>query len=206
MDNNKIPTRAGVIVILIMAITAGAFVWKWEKNQPVANQAQQIVQTKKMAAQSSEANQQSRNQQEIKQPITPSLKDEANKSPEQIVKDFYEWYIGNIDYRYYLVYKIHSDKDLIDLKTLIRRSPFISAEYEKNMEKRMGMYDAVLCTNDNEFNAVKECGKAQINGNSAEVNIFRGYAQNENTTRIQIMLKKEGQWKIDDIICDFKKG
>ncbi|MFZ2226651.1 MAG: hypothetical protein WA064_04285 [Candidatus Moraniibacteriota bacterium] len=32
MDNKKIPTHLGTIVIVIIAITAGAFVWQYEKN------------------------------------------------------------------------------------------------------------------------------------------------------------------------------
>ena len=35
MDNKKIPTHLGTIVIAIIAITAGMFVWQYEKNMPV---------------------------------------------------------------------------------------------------------------------------------------------------------------------------
>ncbi|MFA5961076.1 MAG: hypothetical protein WC848_00115 [Parcubacteria group bacterium] len=34
MDNKKIPTHLGTIVIVIIAITVGAFVWQYEKNMP----------------------------------------------------------------------------------------------------------------------------------------------------------------------------
>ena len=200
----KIPTGVGTIIIIIFAVTVGMFVWRYEKNQSVINQSQQTVQGGKPETQSPIVNQQSQNQQEVTQPIMPSLKNENSKSPEQLVKDFYEWYIGNINYRYYLVNNLHPDKDPVNLNTLIQKSPFVSSAYERNMKKRIGMYDAILCTNDNEFNTVKEYGKAQINGNGAKVDILRGYVSNNSTTKIRIMLKNENnQWKLDDIICNF---
>jgi len=35
MDNKKIPTHLGIIVIVIIAITAGMFAWQYEKNMPI---------------------------------------------------------------------------------------------------------------------------------------------------------------------------
>ena len=199
MIKKKIPIEIGIGIIIIIAITVGMFVWKYEKNVPSFNQSQNIVKVEKAETSLTPES----NQQEMVQPIMPSLKDEFNKSPELLVKDFYNWYIGSVDYSYYQLYKLR-EKNPINIKTLIESSPFISANYSQNIEKRKGMYDAVLCTNDNEFNTVKDYGKAQISGNSAKVDILRGYTRNENTTKIQILLiKKGGQWKIDDIICDF---
>ena len=41
-----IETKLGVIVILIFAVTVGAFVWKWEKNQKIDEMQNQIKQEK----------------------------------------------------------------------------------------------------------------------------------------------------------------
>lgn len=49
MDNKKIPTWLGTIILLIIAITVGAFVWKVEKNQPYISQPQYVTNTKKPA-------------------------------------------------------------------------------------------------------------------------------------------------------------
>ena len=45
-----IETKLGVIIILIFAITVVAFVWKWEKNQPEAEQSQVTYGVKKSTA------------------------------------------------------------------------------------------------------------------------------------------------------------
>lgn len=38
MDNKKIPTSVGTIVIVIIAITVGVLVWEWENNKSSTNQ------------------------------------------------------------------------------------------------------------------------------------------------------------------------
>lgn len=194
MDKKKIPTGVGISVIIIIAFSVGIFIEQYNKNQSKLegqNTKQDQIREQKNSK-----------QQEISQPIMPSLKDEANKSPELLVKDFYTWYIGNINYYFYQTSQLHETP--ININELIKSSPFISSNYIQNIAKRKGMYNAVLCTNDDEFSIVKEYGKSQINGDTAKVNISRGSTRNEESTKIQILLKREGQWKIDDIICDFQ--
>jgi hypothetical protein len=71
------------------------------------------------------------------------------------------------------------------------------------MKKRAGMYDGILCTNDTEFNVVKSYGRANVSGNSASIEIIRGYTKILDTTKIKILLiKEENLWKINDIICE----
>lgn len=138
------------------------------------------------------------------QPVMPTDENEASKSPEALVKDFYEWYIGSTDYRTYQAFQLNIEP--INLNELLQKSPFVSSKYMQNMEKRKGMYESVLCTNDTEFNVVKEYGKAQISGDSAEMEIKRGYTKTTDITEITVKLKKENyKWKIDDIICNFPK-
>lgn len=145
--------------------------------------------------------------EEVVQPTMPSELEVASKSPEPLVKEFYEWYIGNTDYSIYQNYHTNQpNENVIRVKELVKISPFISSGYIKNMEKRKGMYDGVLCTNDNEFTTVKQIGKAQVSGNAARVDIVRGYTKTDKTTKIQVMLKKEESWKIDDIICSFEEN
>lgn len=43
MDNKKIPTGVGTMIIIIIAVTVGAFLWLYEKNQP--SYLQPIVET-----------------------------------------------------------------------------------------------------------------------------------------------------------------
>lgn len=45
-----IETKLGVIVILIFAVTVGAFLWKWEKNQEIVEAPQSAVATKKQVS------------------------------------------------------------------------------------------------------------------------------------------------------------
>lgn len=45
-----IETKLGVIIILIFAVTVGAFVWKWEKNQPEIQQPKITYNMKKSTA------------------------------------------------------------------------------------------------------------------------------------------------------------
>jgi hypothetical protein len=153
-------------------------------------------------------------------PEMPSIEDEANKTPNELVKDFYDWYIGVIDFRIYEISTLHQKKYSVDLDALIQTSPFISSSFEQNIEKRKNKrnemltepdgirsgLDGILCSSDPEFNAVKEYSEAQINGNSAEVDILRGNRINDNNIeKIQIKLIYEGQWKIDDIVCGIEE-
>lgn len=134
------------------------------------------------------------------QPTMPTAEDEASKSPEELVKDFYEWYIGNTNFRLYQAFQLNIKP--IDLEELVKKSPFISSAYTQNMEKKEEMYERVLCTTDTEFNVVKEYGKADISGDDAEMEIKRGYTKGTKFENINIKLKKEkGQWKIDDVVC-----
>ncbi|MFA7319545.1 MAG: PsbP-related protein [Parcubacteria group bacterium] len=45
-----IDTKLGVVIILIFAVTVGAFLWKWEKNQPEVEQSQTNYNFKKPVA------------------------------------------------------------------------------------------------------------------------------------------------------------
>ena len=49
MDNKKIPTSYGTVIILIIAVTVGWFVWEYENNQQAVEQLQTILPTNKSA-------------------------------------------------------------------------------------------------------------------------------------------------------------
>lgn len=213
MTNKKVANEIAIGIILVVAITiGGVFYLKSKKevaevvsNNQLQQQKQQVTRPQQNNTQNGEVQKQTDTYPEVLQPKMPASSDEIGKSPENLVKDFYEWYIGNIDYQTYKTYVLRETANPINLNDLVQESPFISSTYEQNISKRRGMYDAILCTNDNEYNVVKEYGKASIKSNGAEVEILRGYTRNESTTKIRIVLKKEkSQWKIDDIICSFQ--
>ncbi|TAK95323.1 hypothetical protein EPO05_04510 [Patescibacteria group bacterium] len=190
--NKKINIQRGILLILFVAVIVGMVViLNCEKLTRL--DLNQSFQTRRTGNSIIEKN--------ITQPMMPTTSDEAGKNPEELVKDFYKWYIASTDYFYYQIHK--SSQDPIDVKELTGNSPFVSSRYVRNIKKREGMYDSVLCTNDNKDNIVKEYGKASISGNNAEVDILRGWSAIENNfTKIKITLVKEhNQWKINDILC-----
>ncbi|EKD95489.1 MAG: hypothetical protein ACD_24C00472G0001 [uncultured bacterium] len=98
MQNKKISTAIGTIVILIVAVTVGMLVWKIEKNQPIVEQPQKIVNIKKQET-PPEINKQN-NQNVPEGEEFPSILAEPNMSMEDIVKQLIfkrspEWEIKN---------------------------------------------------------------------------------------------------------------
>jgi outer membrane lipoprotein-sorting protein len=57
MDNKKIPTWLGAVIIIIFAATAGAFVWKYEKNQEIAKQLEETSDIKLIKMHTPQVNQ-----------------------------------------------------------------------------------------------------------------------------------------------------
>jgi hypothetical protein len=137
----------------------------------------------------------------LSQPAMPTVRSEAEKSPEELVKDFYNWYIGNTDYNYYLA-RTSKGNDHVDIKELVKKSPFISSTYEQNMNKTSGG-DPILCSQDTDQNVFKETQDLVISGNRAQVYaIVELSSSPEMDVKIQVMIKKEAdQWKIDEINC-----
>lgn len=144
---------------------------------------------------------------EMKMPIMPSSNDLANKTPESLVKSFYTWYVAAENYS---IYKIRqkmqglSDEESIQVYELAKSSSFVSSNFVENIEKHMGMYDPVLCTNDPEHNVVREYNLKIAEGNIAQVEVVKGYEGNYSTEKISVLLRKEGSWKIDDIVCNIE--
>jgi hypothetical protein len=144
---------------------------------------------------------------EMKMPIMPSSNDLANKTPESLVKSFYAWYVAAENYS---IYKIRqkmqglSDEESIRVYELAKSSSFVSSNFVENIEKHMGMYDPVLCTNDPEHNVVREYNLKIVEENIAQVEVVKGYEGNDSTEKIFVLLRKEGPWKIDDIVCNIE--
>lgn len=63
MDNKKIPTWLGTILIVIFALTAAAFVWMAVKNQEILKQSQPTVVKSKLAETNQEQNNNQKNSQ-----------------------------------------------------------------------------------------------------------------------------------------------
>jgi hypothetical protein len=70
MDNKKIPTWLGTVIIIIFAATMGAFVWKYEKNQKTVEQSQNVIIESKPVEENKEQNNQQKD--EIATPIDTS--------------------------------------------------------------------------------------------------------------------------------------
>lgn len=216
MKNQKIGTTLGIIVIVIFTITIGVFVWQVVKNREVAEAPKSVVDLKKTATtQVPEINQEEQIKTQkttsnnkpsstavVLQPKMPTSFDEANKSPQQLVKDFYDWYIGNINYYYYQIYQLKETKNPIIPRMLILESPFISSTYEQNMNKTNGG-DPILCSQEPDNNKFKGVENPIISSNDAKMYARIEYASNPDINfKIQVMLKKEKkQWKIDEINC-----
>lgn len=215
MKNQKVSTALGTIVIVIFTITAGAFVWQVVKNREVAEVPQSVINVKKpVATQTPSTNQQNQTQETpsnnkttnpasvVVQPKMPTLDEEANKSPEELVKDFYNWYIGNTNYSYYKIEQLKETGDPVIPKMLVLKSPFISSTYEKNMNKTNGG-DPILCSQEPDNNKFKGIEDPVISSNNARMYARIEYASNPDINfKTQVMLKKErGQWKIDEINC-----
>jgi len=47
MNNQKISTARGTIILIIIALTVGVFVWKVGKDQEATDQSQSVVSIKK---------------------------------------------------------------------------------------------------------------------------------------------------------------
>ncbi len=147
---------------------------------------------------------------EMKMPIMPSSNDLASKTPEALVKSFYTWYVAAENYS---IYKIRqkmqglSDEESIRVYELAKSSSFISSNFVENIEKHMGMYDPVLCTTDPEFNTISGVREITNNGEGAQVEaLIKAEHNGIKTTdrKINVFLKKEKYWKVDDIICEFQ--
>lgn len=95
MQNKKISTAVGTIVLLVVAVTIGMLVWKNGKTQPVSEQPQKIVNVKKQEIQLEMNNQNVPEGEEF-----PSILAEPNMSMEEIIKQMIfkrspEWKIKN---------------------------------------------------------------------------------------------------------------
>jgi hypothetical protein len=213
MINKKISTIAGVLVILAVtgAISISFLISDKQKkemqnsivlnNLDLGNNTQQKIEIQQ---QDFEKNYSRPDHSKHEQPIMPTLSDEANKSPEQIVNDFYDWYIKSNNYWHYQIYGTdHEPVDKpINLNALTQDSIFVSSSYKQNIAKRAANGDPILCTQDTNYNAVKSYDNVQIYNNNAEVDITRGYQDISDTVKVRVLLIKENnQWKIDDIIC-----
>jgi hypothetical protein len=209
MKNQKISTLLGTIILIIIAVTIGAVVWLVEKRQqaseqlpvPVSVSTKKTVVTKTLP-QSTTPTDKKTNDIAVHQPTMPTAADEAGKSPEQMVNDFYNWYIGITNYSYYRIEQLKEIQNPIIPEKLVLKSPFISSTYEKNMNKTSGG-DPILCSQDNNNNVFRGYEDKVISGNSAKMYALIGLSSgSEENYKIQVMLKKEKkQWKIDEINC-----
>lgn len=212
--DQHVGTKLGIIVLVIIAITAGAFVWMLIKDGEVGEAPQEVAVQPKVGEKGQKQQNQTKTQEttqndkasntaaEVTQPKMPTITDEAGKSPEQMVKDFYEWYITSTNYNYYHIYKLNENKYPININDLILKSPFISSTYEQNMKKTNGG-DPILCSQEPDNNKFKGVKDPVISGNNAKMYARIEYASNPDINfEIQVMLKKEKkQWKIDEINC-----
>ena len=211
MINKKVSTVAGSLIILAIVVAIG-FVFLSSKEKEVQDQNNVVLNN----SSSEDKEETIKNNKDLEknyprpdrskhnQPNMHTLADEANKSPEQLVEDFYDWYIKITNYWRYQIYG--SDHklvaDIIDINALTQDSVFVTHNYKQNIAKRKTNGDPVLCTQDTNYNVIKEYGDAQISNNSAQIDIVRGYQDISNVAKIQIILNKErNQWKIDDIVC-----
>jgi hypothetical protein len=203
--SKKICMKWWQILLAFIVIASGVFALLQTQKQEITPELEKTVH--KIQPSSEQQRVDYENSIVRKMPEMPSLEDEVDKTPDELVKDFYDWYIGGKNYKKYQRTTLQQRTGTVDLHTLLQTSPFVSSSYIQNMENKTGMsYDKILCTNDTEFNTIKEYSEAQINGDSAEVDVLRGNLINDNNIEtIQIKLKYEGQWKIDNIVCGFEE-
>jgi hypothetical protein len=216
MKNQKVSTTLGIIVIVIFAIATGVFVWRIVKNRQVVDQPQQVVNVRKtldtqtpginqgdqVKTQETTSSNKPSSTAVVIQPKMPTSSDETNKSPQQLTKDFYNWYIGNTNYLTYQTEQLKETKNPVIPSKLVLKSPFISSTYEQNMYKTTGG-DSILCSQEPDNNIFLGNEDPVISGNTAKMYINIGYSSSpEINIKIQVMLKKEKeQWKIDEINC-----
>ncbi len=100
MKNQKIGTKLGVTVILIIAVTVGAFLWKWEKNQPDYTQPP-VITRPSPEANKNESQSQSANQAvdltDIQKQLNTLDSENGNVTYTAISKEDYSLMIGKGD-------------------------------------------------------------------------------------------------------------
>ncbi|MFZ2226265.1 MAG: hypothetical protein WA064_02350 [Candidatus Moraniibacteriota bacterium] len=86
MNNKKIPTSTGAIVLIIIALTVFGVVWGWEKNQEVIEQSQVAVNIKKPAATQENQQNQVANQNTSQGVEFPTISTQPGMRLEDIIK------------------------------------------------------------------------------------------------------------------------
>lgn len=216
MINKKVSTIAGSLIILAIVVALGCSFLGLNKKEEMQDQnnvgfnnselgnEEEVKQEEIIENIKSEGNYNRPDRSKYNKPSMPTLADESGKTPDKLVEDFYNWYIKSNNYWIYQLYRSdnETDDEIISPVKLAETSIFVSSNYKQNIAKRITNGDPALCTQDTEYNIIKNYNNVQISNSNAEVEVIRGYQDISDTAKVRVILVKENdQWKIDDIIC-----
>jgi len=111
------------------------------------------------------------------------------KSPQEIVEEFYTWYVS------------YEGNPLTDEAYV--SSPYLTSGFKKDIEQTLGSFDRggadpILCAQD--IPQSFEVGKASVSGNSATVDVEQTFGTGKRLLPVELK-KIEGSWLIFDVKC-----